>query len=1009
MKSIFYRHLNRNDLTTIPENLLKFSSNLDKLELSDNNLQTLPESLFANVTTLSNVRVAGNNISSLPPTLFRNMSTLKSIDLSRNFLSDIPETLLADTVNLTSFRVTANKIKRLPDELFKATPNLANISFSSNELVDIPESIFNATPNLRMIDFVYNRLTELPTHVFDAVDELKYLQMSANKIKIIDKDWFCKVRLMEELDFSNNSLSIIPSGLFTSNKRIHQLRTIFLQRNNLTYVQMDAFKGLPNVSLICLFDNRINAIDSGAFSISSLLKLFLFNNDLQNLTNRSFAGSRLQEIHLYGNNITNISKDATKGIPTQPVWYLSCELLRRLETSDIKITCINENFAPRLRVDEPVSRRLKSEGFICTRCKSSPDYQCELCTPGTYTFGDNRCYPCPRGGFFQDAIGFKSSSSSNIGCKTCNNGTFVKSGGGKSAEDCEVCPEGTNQTMRAGFRACFCKDGYARTDRFGPCYRCNQTGLNCSGLQDYQSIMKGYYWYWKFPGADNEAYRKFVLNLLNESHTFDNNTFYSQQIPRVFKCPRPESCNANQTGDAPVRGTCSEGYYGWLCNKCASGYFSLLKKCVKCPTRIKLLIEAFFTTALSVVICYLIWTQYVKHKKRNTNERNLLDIIVSRFKICLGFYQVLGEFFSSIQEASWMGMFNFMGEIFSYITLNILRIFFRPQCVQESLYINPKIQFLISLLVIFLLTAVPVLLYQLKKAYLKRYGTSVDIQSRLSLLRAKISTVSLVLLFLTYPPICTAIFQMYRRSCVEFCADLKNQSCQFVLRSDFQIRCSRLAVYHAFAYLATVAYIVAFPLSLFFLLRKYCSPKITTVLVDSENVNGDGAPLLAVDCKYINVPIGLKFLCENYKPQFWYWEIIELTRKVTQTVLLTLLGWEDNVTILLTIGVSVLYLTLHARYRPMKSVLEQRLQVMFSLSVILINVLVATISMAVPDGFESKLAVIILLLNVSVVVIITVEAAVRVVVKTRRLKINRKVHGPQRQQQATSSDTLNME
>ncbi|KAJ8043314.1 Leucine-rich repeat-containing protein 15 [Holothuria leucospilota] len=937
---------------------------------------------------------------------------MDSIDLSSNNLADVPEKLLSSARTLNSFHISDNKLTRLPAKLFDSTPELENVSFSSNLLETIPEFLFNTTPNLKMIDFVYNRLTELPVQLFANIHEIKYLQMSANKIERINKDMFNKVLLMDEMDFSNNSISHIPDGLFTSNEKPHKLKTLFLQRNHLTYIQKGAFDGLPQLSLICLFDNKIEAIDDGAFSLKNLNKIFLFNNVLQRITNNSFANDKLEQIHLYGNNITDITNDATKGLISQPTWFLSCELLQNLQASNITIKCFNHKFAPEIQVDEVISSRLKLEGFVCvkTNIKRGPQtlFQCSLCKPGTYAKGDNRCYRCPRGGFYQDAVGVKSSSVFEVGCKRCNNGTFVNFKGGASAEDCQVCPEGTHKNMTAGFRACSCKDGYARTDRFGPCYRCNQTGLNCRGLQDYQSVMKGYYWYWHFKGADNEEYRKFVKNLLEESENFDNNTFYSQQIPRVHRCPRPDSCNTNQTGDAPVRGTCSEGYTGWLCNKCSRGYFSLLQKCIKCPSTLILLLETFFTTVLSVTICYVIWTQYVKHKKRNSDERNLLDIIVSRFKISLGFYQVLGEFFSSIKDVRWVGMFDFMGEVFSYIRLNVLRIFFRPQCFDESLYINPKVEFVIALVIIFSLTVIPFFFYHTIKIYLKFTHGSLNIQSRVKLMKAKISTISLVLLFVTYPPICTAIFQIYDRACEEYCADLNNKSCRIVLRSDFALKCTDLGVYRVFAYVATAAYTVAFPIAVYYLLRKYCAPKMTETHVSSGIENDDAAPLLSIECDEMNIPIGLKFLCENYKPQFWYWEIVELTRKVTQTALLTLLGWEDKLTVLLTIGVSVLFLTLHARYRPMKSLLEQRLQ-MFSLSVILINVLVAAMAMTVPDQYEQRLAIIILLLNISVIVILMIEAVLGVMVQMKRLQFYRRIYDPRRFRQSHSVNNENTE
>ncbi|PIK47387.1 hypothetical protein BSL78_15748 [Apostichopus japonicus] len=47
-------------------------------------------------------------------------------------------------------------------------------------------------------------------------------------------------------------------------------------------------------------------------------------------------------------------------------------------------------------------------------------------------------------------------------------------------------------------------------------------------------------------------------------------------------------------------------------------------------------------------------------------------------------------------------------------------------------------------------------------------------------------------------------------------------------------------------------------------------------------------------------------------------------------MLITLLGWEDALTKLFTIGTSVLFLSLHVKFSPMKSPFEQHLQ-LFSL------------------------------------------------------------------------------
>ncbi|KAJ8049717.1 hypothetical protein HOLleu_02585 [Holothuria leucospilota] len=248
---------------------------------------------------------------------------------------------------------------------------------------------------------------------------------------------------------------------------------------------------------------------------------------------------------------------------------------------------------------------------------------------------------------------------------------------------------------------------------------------------------------------------------------------------------------------------------------------------------------------------------------------------------------------------------------------------------------------------------------------------SASIDSYKRKLKYNFCTSVIVILFVTYPSICNTVFQLHPATCETFCVDIENNHCKTLLRSDYDIDCKDLKIYHVFVYIAMVLYVVGFPLVLFLLLRN-----------DRKfiQLHGTPGPLHAIneeqECDVQNPPdesststskpVWINFLCENYKTEYWYWEIVELSRKITQTALITLLGWGNALTVLFTIGMSVVFLMLHARHRPMKSTFEQWLQ-MFSLTAILANVLVATLD--VPDQYEDKLTVALIVLNSLVIVI----------------------------------------
>lgn len=534
------------------------------------------------------------------------------------------------------------------------------------------------------------------------------------------------------------------------------------------------------------------------------------------------------------------------------------------------------------------------------------------------------------GGFYQDEIAqtVPTNNSWNIPCKLCNEGTYAKTGRATSAKDCEVCPGGTNQTIEAGYRACYCKETYARTDRYGPCYVCLQEGLDCN--KDFQALLPGYMWNWSFPGASIANYKNFVANLrlpIDPSYLPEK---YDGDIPRVFKCPRSESCpNDNDS----IAGNCANGYTGWLCTSCETGYYSVLTLCVACPGLMLLIVEScvFF---IGVLACVLLSWQIKQKAGKDSQTRSFLDVMIARIKILLGFYQVVGEIFTSLHDINWTGPLVVMGKFISAFEVNILRLFIRPRCFDVRLALNPKIQFVIGAVAPMVIVLILVLVYQAKKVYVRiRFSPVVrmSFRSEFKKLKSSLVTCVVVLWFIMYPPVCSVIFSLYPISCKSFPLDQGTKHSITRLRSDFDVDCQGLKAYHISAFILTATYVIAFPIALVYLLRKdhLLSNKKESYMDDRLADSGDdtNASLINNSPDDPSRPTWPTFLCENYKRQFWYWEIVELARKVTQTLLITLFGWEDRLTVILTTCISVLFLLLHARFRPMKSSYEQGLQV----------------------------------------------------------------------------------
>ncbi|KAJ8049389.1 hypothetical protein HOLleu_02125 [Holothuria leucospilota] len=704
----------------------------------------------------------------------------------------------------------------------------------------------------------------------------------------------------------------------------------------------------------------------------------MFSNHLDEISNKSFGVGSLLELQVYKNNIKSITAEAFLNTGSRVNIYLQCYHLTGIPFlyKNLTATCVTGSVLPKIRFQSGYSTTVKGNlrqgGFNCSFNKKI--LECTPCPSGFYGNRLNGCQACPQGGFYQDDVG-------RINCSLCSKGTFVNHSGGKSKEECALCPEGTDFTRHAGNRACFCKINYARTHRFQGCSICLEEGVNC--VDDFKSLHPGYYWNWSFPGANITEYSSFVFHLKNDSVKYNEaNQQYRYKIPQAHKCPIRLSCeNQNSSSAYGIKGRCKVGYRGWLCSKCQKTFYSVLNTCFPCPDKIWIILEAAAILCLVLGVYLLILWQGKEYDRNKRSGRTILDKITSQMKIVLGFYQVVGELFESFHDVTWVGPLAFIGEILSFLKINILRVVIRPHCFSEKLYIDAKLQFIISLCFPIAVFSILVSCYQVWKLYLKfRKPSVVDRGKKLKELKNKFLTYAILLLFITYPPTCDVIFKLYPGACKTFYI-FKNDTSVYItlLRSDFDLKCETLKTYQLLAYVATVAYVVSFPFVLLLLLRRYCKKHATndhqgeTIQYFEPHLNdtvNENEYLLSKRCESDVLPVWVKFLCENYKPQYWYWEIIELARKVTQTVLVTLLGWEDTLTKLLTIGTSVLFLTLHARLSPMMSNFEQRLQ-MFSLSAIFINVLIA--SVPIPQNYQAPLSTILIVINMIIILIIAGE------------------------------------
>ena len=603
------------------------------------------------------------------------------------------------------------------------------------------------------------------------------------------------------------------------------------------------------------------------------------------------------------------------------------------------------------------------------------------------------------GGYYQNETG------QIYGCKLCNNGTFVtpKNSPGKSVSDCSVCPIGTNKDAFAGQYACPCLRDYTRRYRFGPCEPCPAVGVYCH--REIQLVNKGFYWTWEWPNVtdwkDNfRNYTNFVNSIRQNRSNLDA---FNGTMPRPHPCPLGNrSCSK-----IGINTTCEKGYTGWLCTECEStsswntSYFSGFQKCVPCPPPWYFALTFTILLLMFIVLFIIIW----KSTQNRKTKPSVLDRLLAQFKILLGFYQVIGAMFSALETIHWPDKLSHIASTMEVLQMNILRVFVKPTCYFKSLKFNAHHEFVIALSFVGLVCLTAIIWYVLRIAYLRvKFGVYLHSSIYASDTRMRCIVFTIVILFITYPSVCSVTLELLPTGCDIFYLDENNRYYVRRLRADYSIDCDTdiHRSYTSAAFTALV-YIVGFPVFLFILLWKHrqdiyemkasknmkqicdkcvqtddivpideheaadaesigsCSTNVNFLDIDTidnnnnanneDNCQGnvDNTTVEDNDFNFESVvtqkentfPVWLLFLCENYKAEFWYWEIVEITRKLLQISVLTMFGSSDAWYLSVTVAVSLVYLTSYAYCKPISNRFEHALHITSLLSISL-NLLVAT-------------------------------------------------------------------
>ena len=189
-------------------------------------------------------------------------------------------------------------------------------------------------------------------------------------------------------------------------------------------------------------------------------------------------------------------------------------------------------------------------------------------------------------------------------------------------------------------------------------------------------------------------------------------------------------------------------------------------------------------------------------------------------------------------------------------------------------------------------------------------------------------------LYVTYLNTCYKTANVLPFVCRTLCGDDKEQMCNKYLKADYSIQCDS-PKYNKMVIAAYIscAYVVALPVASFVALWRQRRVVFSTRYSKTSRHPGSSTEMTTA----------LRFLFENYKPASWYWELVEMSRKVILTSGLILVGQESRSYIGLAWVMAGMYGMLFSWVRPVGDITENRLMTV-SLAVTVVNLGIGAVS-----------------------------------------------------------------
>lgn len=278
----------------------------------------------------------------------------KTLDVSRNNIFFLHSRFL-NLGELRCLNLSGNAMSQsLNGSEFTYLTNLQYLDFSSNRLDLLYSTAFQELKNLVILDISNNNHyfeSEGLTHMLNFtrnLKKLKILLMNHNKIST-STNTELESQSLERLEFRDNRLDMLwrdgDTRYVNYFKKLLNLTVLDISHNNLNFIPLQLFSGLPDkLSELYIKNNKLKSFSWGKLQLlQSLQVLDLSGNSLTTVPRLlSNCTISLKKLILHKNNILKLTPDFLKDANNLKYLDLSFNHLQTIEKSSFPDDVVNQ-------------------------------------------------------------------------------------------------------------------------------------------------------------------------------------------------------------------------------------------------------------------------------------------------------------------------------------------------------------------------------------------------------------------------------------------------------------------------------------------------------------------------------------------------------------------------------------------------------------------------------------------------------------------------------------------